>query len=363
MNARTRTVAVAGLACLAVAVPAAAQAKTKTVDMGLNKKQAKTIGKAVTNAKTDFIDVNDFFPHGVTIHAGDKVKFVNTGAFHTVDIPAKGQGVLGLVAPDGKTVSGVNDAAGQPFAFNGAPELGFNHALLTPQFGKSVKYTGKKRVESGLPFARGDLTVRFTKAGRYRYFCDIHPHMSGRVTVRPKSKKIPSAKSDAARTKNQFAAAVKEAKQVRHTQAPANVVDVGAHGSRGVEYYQMFPSALTVHVGTTVNFRMMKGSTEDHTATFGPADYLKPIEQSFSNPSPPDFALDSRGVYQSEAPGTLASLTPLLHGNGFWNSGVMDQATATPLPNNNSLRFDTPGTYHFFCVIHPNMHGTITVTP
>jgi plastocyanin len=363
MNARTRTVAVAGIAAMAVAVPSAAHAATKTVTMGLTHKQAKKLGKTVKNAKTDFVDVNDFFPHGVTIHAGDSVKFINTGEFHTVDIPAKGQGALGLVAPTGNTVTGVKDAAGQDFAFNGNPELGFNKGLLQPQFGKKAKYTGRKRVESGLPFAKGNFTVKFAKAGKYTYFCDVHPGMSGKVTVKPKAKKIPSSKADALVVKNEFARDLKTAKAVRNTQAPGNVIDVGAHGAHGVEYYQMFPNTLTVPVGTTVNFRMMKGSTEDHTATFGPTDYLKPMEDSFENPSPPDFALDSRGVYQSEPPGQTASLSPLLHGNGFWNSGAMDQSSATALPNNNSVTFNTPGTYDFFCLIHTNMHGTVHVTP
>lgn len=354
-------VAVAGLAVLAVAIPATAEAKTKSVDMGLTHKQARALGKTVLDPKTDFADVNDFFPHGITIHVGDSVRFVNTGAFHTVDIPAKGQAVLGLVAPTGNVATG-SDAAGQPFWWSGKqPELGFNHGLLKPIFGKHRRYNGSKRVESGLPFSKGNLTVKFTKAGHYRYFCDIHPGMSGVVTVKGKSKAIPSKKADRRRTKRQFKRDVRIAKRVRNTEAPANTIDVGAHGAHGVEYYQMFPRTLTIPVGTHITFQMMKGSTEDHTATFGPAGYLKPIEQSFENPAPPSFAIDSRGVYQSEAPGTLGSLSPALHGNGFWNSGVMDQSTATPLPNHNSVAFNTPGTYQFLCAIHTNMRGIIHV--
>ena len=62
-----------------LAVPATASAATKTVDMG--PPTEKTFQKA-------FSDVNDFFPHGTTIHVGDSVKFVPTG-FHTVDIPER----------------------------------------------------------------------------------------------------------------------------------------------------------------------------------------------------------------------------------------------------------------------------------
>ena len=66
-----------------LAVPAAASAATKTVDMGTPISSQKAFQKA-------FADVNDFFPHGTTIHVGDSIKFVPTG-FHTVDFPAQGR--------------------------------------------------------------------------------------------------------------------------------------------------------------------------------------------------------------------------------------------------------------------------------
>ena len=50
-----------------------------------------------------------------------------------------------------------------------------------------------------------------------------------------------------------------------------------------------------------------------------------------------------------------------MHGNGFWNSGVLDADSATPLPESSSVKFDTPGTYKYYCLIHPFMVGTVTV--
>ena len=93
MSHRTKAAIAAGVAVLAV--PAGASAATKTVDMGTPLSSQKAFQKA-------FADVNDFFPHGTTIHVGDSIKFVPTG-FHTVDIPAKGGKPLGLVAPAGST--------------------------------------------------------------------------------------------------------------------------------------------------------------------------------------------------------------------------------------------------------------------
>ena len=113
MSHRTKAAIAVGVAVLAV--PASASAATKTVDMGTPTASQKAFQKA-------FADVNDFFPHGTTIHVGDSIKFVPTG-FHTVDIPAKGGKPLGLIAPAG-TTSGVLDAAGAPFWFNGQPSWG-----------------------------------------------------------------------------------------------------------------------------------------------------------------------------------------------------------------------------------------------
>ena len=91
----------------------------------------------------------------------------------------------------------------------------------------------------------------------------------------------------------------------------------------------MSPAYLTVPRGTTVKFQMSKGSYEAHTATFGPGDaekeptsYLGAIAASFAGPAP-----DPRAVYPSELPGTTAVAEPALHGNGFWNSGVLDKAS------------------------------------
>jgi plastocyanin len=311
------------------------------------------------------VDVNDFFPHGTTIHVGDSIKFDPTG-FHTVDIPNKGAKPLALFAPAG-TTSGVLDAAGAPFWFNGQPQLGFTPALGPPGlYGKKATYTGAKRVESGLPFAEKPkaFTVKFTKSGSYTYYCNIHAGMKGTVKVVSKRKSIPSAKADAKTLKAQVASTEKTAKALgKTTVAPGNV-SVGASGKGGVEAFAMFPATQTVPVGTTLKFTMSAKSVDDHTATFGPGDpekeptsYLGDLEKHFSE----DQVAPSQAVYPSEAPGTLGSLSPTFHGNGFWNSGVMDNTNATPLPNTNSVTFAAPGTYNFYCLIHPFMHGTVVV--
>ena len=110
---------------------------------------------------------------------------------------------------------------------------------------------------------------------------------------------------------------------------------------------------------------MSSASLDIHTATTGPGDpenqptsYLGVLAASLQGAN-----LDPRAIFPSEKPGTVAaSLTPTFHGNGFWNSGVLDNSTTTPaLPASNTVTFSAPGTYQFYCMIHPFMHATITV--
>jgi plastocyanin len=207
------------------------------------------------------------------------------------------------------------------------------------------------------------VTVKFAKTGSFTYYCDIHSGMKATVKVVAKSKSVPSAKADAKRVKDQVAKALAVAKAAPKTKPPAGTVDVGVAGKGGVEYFGMVPAKTTVPRGTTVTFRMSPGTYEDHTATIGPgnpdkepASYLGAIAKSFEG-----AVLDQKGVYPSEAPGTTATLVPTLHGNGFWNSGVMDGSSATPLPASNKVTFGAPGTYDFYCLIHPFMKGTVVV--
>jgi plastocyanin len=327
---------------LAMLLPVSAGAATKTVTMGLpTAKDAKTFNEGY------LADVNDYFPHATSVRVGDKVKFVPKG-FHNVEFPAKGKDPVGLVAPTGNKIAGVLDEAKVPFWFNGQDELNFNPVLFKMLFGKKVNHNGTKGIQSGLPLAPKPkpMTVTFKKAGSFTYYCGVHPGMEGKVKVVPKSKRAASAKAHRKAIRTQVARDLKIAKALPKKQVPAGTVDVGVAGPHGVEYFGMLPAKVTVSAGQALNFRMTKGSVEVHTATFGPG-----------NPE----------SEPSEAPATTSTLTPALHGNGFWNSGVMDLSPATPSPSQNSVRFGNPApyalprTYSYYCLVHPFMKGEVTV--
>jgi plastocyanin len=351
-----RRIAVLTGVALSLAAPAAANAATKTVNMGLPLKSQKSF-QAVG------ADVNDFFPDGVTIHAGDSIRFVPT-SFHTVDFPAKGKQPTPLLVP-APAISGANDAAAAPFWFNGQPSVQFNPAVLQPNYGNKLTYTRANGIQSGLPIAPKPkpMTVKFPKTGTYTYYCDVHPGMKGTVRVLAKSRTIPTAKQDKAKLDAKVAKALKVATALPKTTVAPNTVDVGEAGSDGVEYFGFLPGTLTVPAGTTVKFQMAAKSREVHTASTGPGDpekdptsYLGSIAASFSSPAP----FDGRAIYPSDS--ALVSLTPSLHGNGFWSSGLMDSLSSGPLPASNSVTFGAPGTYQFYCLVHAFMHGTVVVT-
>jgi len=355
IGSRAGIVAAVALCALLTASVASAKPVTKVVTAGpppvVNKIAAKLVPKSFN--KTFNPDINAFFNKKTTINVGDSVSFQLRG-FHTIDFPAKGQHALPLIVAGG-TATG-NDAAGAPFWWSGKlPNVGINPALAVTS--KAKTYNGSQRWDSGAPLGKPKpLKLTFTKAGTYRYFCDIHPGMVGTVVVKPTGAAIPSAKRDAAATKAQATADIKAAKKVAAAKQPANTVSLGESTPGGVELYKMFPSTLTVNAGTVVTFHMSKSTFETHTATFGNQATLKSLAKGFEGISFP-----AQGVYPSD-PTQPITESPTNHGDGFANVGALDNNPATKtIPSSGKIDFTTAGTYQFICLIHPFMHGVIVV--
>jgi plastocyanin len=349
---KRRVLAVAGMAAVAAAcAPNAASAATHTVFAGAD--------GVVRNAPKQYTP-NAFFRRTVTIHVGDSVRWQFRG-FHTVTIPARGRARPPLVILDAsKPVTGQVDAAGVPFWFNGQPSPVFNPLVAAPQGGTT--YTGRRLVNSGLPQGNAPkpFTVRFTRAGVFPYFCAVHPGMRGTVIVRGASRRIPSEGANRRERTREIEAT---ARQGRRTNArPAThpgTVEVGRSptGSR-FSINAFFPANTTVKVGSTVTFTMAGESTlEIHTVTFRPTNVG---DVPFVTPQ---GAINPVAAFPSDPPPILPPYTGVNHGNGFLNSGLLDNVPATPQPNTTRVTFATPGTFHYECTVHEGMEGTVTVTP
>jgi plastocyanin len=313
--------------------------------------------------------VDDFYPRSVTIHPGDRVKFGFFG-FHNVVFPAGGQPVPPLIAPDQTAlVSGVVDAANAAFWFNGQPRLILDARSANPTGGTTVD--GSKLVSSGLPLSEGQpkpFTARFPKRGRFTFFCTVHPGMRGTVKVVPRSRRAQTKAQNRRRVDKQLRRQIVTVKKLNRFKGPkGNAVQAGSDQGP-VSILRFFPQSKTIKAGTTLRFQMPRSTREIHTVSFGPQAYLEDVARTSFAPDtssgtqgPPTLVADSRAFRPSDPP-PLPAYTGTNHGNGFLNTGPLGRGPG-PFPPTANITFTTPGTYHYICLIHPEMHGTVVVKP
>jgi plastocyanin len=348
MRKQRSLVVAAGIAALLIPA-AAAQAATKQV----------TIGPAKPLAGVPPVAFDaDFYPRKITIAKGDHLRFKWTTGFGDVIFVPKGEDLppLGVPRPD-KPVADAKDAAGNPMWFNGQPNLSPNIANLMPQGGKVIN--GRKVVGSGFSF-EGPMKpwkVRFSKAGTYRLGSVFHPTKQLTVKVKKTRKGVPGKKADKRRLAKQIKASTKLAKKLVAFQGPAGNVVRAGNDAKGIAQIAFFPAKKTVKVGDTVTFEMSKDTIELHNVHFGPKDYLDPFAQTFLGEVFNPFV-----VYRSEAPGTPVNFDGTNHGNGYYNTGLLDADANTPFPSKDSVTFTKAGTYTYYCAVHGNdMSGEIVV--
>jgi plastocyanin len=112
-----------------------------------------------------------------------------------------------------------------------------------------------------------------------------------------------------------------------------------------------FPENLTVRAGSTVIWY----GAAFHTVTFAPASVINTLRKQLIVPvpqkdGPPKLTLNPKTAFP--AGGTVES------GQVFLNSGLLQ------LPHNQfAVTFTKPSVYHYGCLVHPGMDGTIRVVP
>jgi plastocyanin len=310
------------------------------------------------------LDLDGFFPTATRIHVGDSVSFSING-FHTVSFLPAGQQPLQPFLPAlTNLVSGKLDAAGASFWFNNQPNQTINPKVAFPSGSRSYRGTGY--LNSGTPTPGkppAPFVVRFKKAGSFTFYCLIHPGMKGTVRVLPKSRQVPSARSDRLAAGVQAAEAFARARQLAKVRPPAATVLAGNDGGP-VAWLRFFPQHLRIKAGTTVDFQLAS-KREIHTITIGPAAYTSTIEKSFTTPQPnpagpPALLVNPLGAFPSDPP-PLPPYTGANHGNGFESTGIL-AAGGGPLPSSMKITFTKPGVFNYECVVHEGMDGKITVT-
>lgn len=349
----SRLIAPAVLLAAGLLVPAGAQAATKAVSAGLPVAKAEAMPPGSTG--------NAFYPKAIKVNAGDDVAFKIAG-LHNVIFPAKGERAPAFHAPDpAAPVTGVKDAAGADFWFNGQPNWALNMEVLAP--GGDNVVDGKALDGSGVFAGQGappDYVVSFPRKGTYTYLCSIHPGMKGKVEVLPKGAKAPSKAKDAKAVRRQIAKTVKLARKLAAGTPKGAVVRAG-NDKKEVAFFAFSPGVRSVKAGRSVTFEMAKGSTEMHNVVFGPQAVLEATAAAFISPSAAGLGYDPLSVYASD-PGDLV-VDGARHGNGFANTGLLDDDKRTPFPAEAEVTFAKAGSYGFICTVHgPSMKGTIEVS-
>src|SRR5918994_324632 len=321
---------IAGVAA-AVAAPAAS-AKTKTVIAGGPPPKASQAGKLKFPAA---LDLNGFFRKTITIRAGDSVKWVfSTRVVHTVTFLAKGDSRPPLERPDAANpYTGFNDSQGMPFWFNGQPSIEIPPEHAFPQGGSSAD--GRTYRNSGLSApAFTPYTLKF-----------------------PKKARVPSARADRKARIAEFAKALKAADRLGKLKPKGNDV-VAGNDNATVAWFRFFPATRTIKAGESVRFSITSRS-EIHTMSFGPQATSDFVMVQPQPSGPPRLQFSPLVIMPSDNP--LPPYTGTNHGNGFFNTGVIDVNPASPNPSSVSVAFTNPGSYLFECTIHPGMQGTIKV--
>jgi plastocyanin len=335
-----------------LAVPASASAASYTLDAGDD-------GLAGAPQPTSPLR---FYAPSITIRKGSSVTWDIKG-FHTVTFLKRKQKLPVEAAPVPHVITNFNDAAGQPFWFNGLNYAGPTpQVLVTSKQGRS--YTGNTYLNTGFPgspTALKTFKVKFPKEGTFTYYCLVHSGMAGVVKVVGAKAKAQSPRHVRSLVKKLEAADAKKAHQIESLTPPANTVWVGRQVD-AVSVNRMFPATLTVPAGTKVTFTARNQNVQEaHTVTWGPEG---PQAQQYGGGmqlpgGPPGYIVLSpyAGPYPSEPNTSSITYDGANHGDGFLNLGLLSGSVPAV-----QVKFTKPGSYHYLCILHPGMQGTINVT-
>lgn len=301
--------------------------------------------------------------------------------------------------PATTTPAGGGGSTTPPVGSNGVRmvDFGFEPAAITVDAGTTVTWvnTGQARhtvaADDGSfhsPDVRAGATYQqaFSTPGTYSYFCDIHPEMKGTISVRGAAGEPPPAAPPT-------------------TEPPP----VTASGDVRIADFSFSPRSITITAGDSLTFvntgaarhsatakdgsfdtgLLSRGATSRRTfRNAGTFSYFCTIHPSMTGtvlvtgangeaPPPPvsrpTVAVAAGDVQMIDFAFQPTELTvPVGASVGFVNNGVAPH-TATARDGSfdtdivrsgktEHVTFANPGTFAFYCTIHPNMVGTVFVS-
>jgi plastocyanin len=206
--------------------------------------------------------------------------------------------------------------------------------------------------------------------GTYGFFCSVHgPFHSGTMEVVPSDQPIPSASEVNQQTREELNQVVEPFREVFEGANQGQFVYGGEAFSGNFSgltddrvdglLNEFIPETIEAAVGEPVTWLMFG----PHSISFDVPEYF-PIYEKLEDGTVranEEVYLPAGGAPEIEE---QDSLEPIVvdggtwDGSGFWSSGVLFSEAYTRY----TLRFSTPGTYRYACLIHPPMVGTVSVT-
>jgi plastocyanin len=356
------------------------------------------------------VDFLAYFPRATTVHPGDSVVFdwAGPGEPHTVTLgsladsavaaynrltpaqkrantPAPGFAKIDATVPNlfpegpGDATQSVSNPCFQrvgPVGTNVCP----NSQREQPAFDGSFAYYNSGWLDSGQKW-----TVHLSgniSPGTYRFMCALHREdMQGKITVVPSSRTIMSPSAQFALGQKQFAKALapllQPAAALRQGEPPVPHVTLpgpnpvlagsGSPSSNG-SVDEFGKSTVKIPVGGTVTWWLIG----DHSITFNSDESSHDIRLEAPDGTVhlnPKAAAPSGGP--GEPPPSHGGPKSGLHfkvvarqswnGEGFHNSGVFLNSFGPPVIEGYQLKFTKAGVYHYICVVHDHMKGTVVV--
>ena len=266
--------------------------------------------------------LNQFMPSRLVVAAGDSVTF-SSATFHTVTYTPK---PLPLLVPDPTKAkyTGILDAAGQAFYFDGMPKLIYNPQAFGPFGPKTIAGTP---ASSGILSPRGPkappatMTYTFPKTGTFKLYCTLHPGMNASVVVKPAGAAVPRtpAQVESAGLAAQNAAWEKAKAIQARVETGADTVAMGVGGK--ISLLGFYPKALTVKAGSTVTFAN-RSPSEVHNVVFSPPKYAQQFGRKTDllppGPKAPNQVTPILPYGSDPKPYTYEGKTA--HGNGFFST-------------------------------------------
>ena len=132
-----------------LALPGVAEAKTKTVNLGIPPSVGQGVPEAAGRRRQRLLPARGHDQQGRQGQASCPSASTRSTSRRAAAT------MLPLISPTGEKVAGANDAAGQPFWFNGQDQVGFTpRARRRARSARSSPTTAASGVASGLPLGR-----------------------------------------------------------------------------------------------------------------------------------------------------------------------------------------------------------------